>query len=166
MKVSTVISATLCLAAASIPAGCATRAETLAEAQSIKVDLIAVSVSDVDAAIAWYSTILQMQLSEKNDHGNGVVVAFLEGNGLRLEIVKLANAIPFAAPDSANPATRHGVVKLTFAANDLQLVEKLAKSAQAQTLFPLNRSDNGNRCYVTFADPDGNWVQFAGPCPE
>lgn len=136
------------------------------ETRAAQLELIAISVSDVDASIDWYSGLFDLNLIERNDYPNGTTIAFLSGSNLRLEIVELSDAVPFAAPDKTNPASRHGVVKLTFEVGDLDELSSRIAASDTEVLFPLHRSDSDKRCYLTLADPDGTWIQLVGACSK
>lgn len=153
----------LILSLAGLTGTCAPRAREAAT-ETPRLELVAVSVSDADRSIAWYAAMLSLEVTGRNDYDGGITVAFLEGPGLRLEIVELADAVPFAAPDEANPATRHGIVKLTFAVDDPAALAQRAEQEGARVLFPLALSEQDGACYVTLTDPDGHWIQFKGPC--
>lgn len=152
------------LCAICLLSGCTVHGHSSEAVSSPRLELVAISVSDIDASLAWYQTLFPLELAQRNEYDGGIVVAFLEGAELRIELVKLANSIPFSPPDTNNPATRQGVGKLTFVVSDLSAYATRAKNMQANVLFALHRSESDGRCYLTLADPDNNWVQLVGDC--
>ena len=146
----------------SIPAQAHATDETVAP----EIVLLAISVADAERSAKWYRTILKMEQTRRLDGENGLVIIFLKNEELQLEIVQLPEAEPFNAPDEGNPASRHGVVKMTFKTANLRKVAELAKTLGNEPLIPLHKSESDGRCYLIVTDPDGNWVQFFGACSD
>lgn len=126
--------------------------------------LLALSVQDLDASVEWYANVLGFAETERYEFPDDRMrLALMEKDGFELEIIEIADAPPFAAPDPGNPATRRGFVKLAFYSGEIQALYDAARDAGAQVQSPLRSSNRTGGRFFILLDPDGNWVQVFGP---
>lgn len=127
--------------------------------------LIAVSVSDLEASMAWYGDMLGFELAERHDFPEDAMrLAFMARGGFEIEIIEITGAPAFDAPAPGNPATRQGWVKLAFETGDIDALYARLTAAGAQIHSPLSDSRRTGGRFFILLDPDGNQVQvFSAP---
>ncbi|WP_425410102.1 VOC family protein [Hyphococcus sp.] len=162
MKIFPVI---ICALFMQATAACASAAQNDASVQEdLTPRLIAISVSDLDDASAWYVTYFNFEETKRYAFPeDGMRIAFLERNGFELELIEIANAAPYAAPDPDNPSTRQGYNKLAFYSEDIDALYTNAQDRGAQVHSVLSNSNRTGGRFFILLDPDGNWVQVFGP---
>lgn len=130
------------------------------EGASLTPRLLAVSVRDLDASVAWYRDVFGFSTAARHDFPDDEMrLAFMERSGFELELIEIAGTPPFDAPNPDNPATRRGLVKVAFTSDAIGSLYRQAVDAGARvqsTLSPSRRT--GGRFFIVL-DPDGNWVQ-------
>jgi predicted enzyme related to lactoylglutathione lyase len=89
-------------------------------------------------------------------------LAFMEKDGFELELIELAGAAPFEAPDPGNPATRGGLLKVAFHSSAIDELYTSALEAGAKVQSSLRESSRTGGRFFILLDPDGNWVQIFG----
>jgi len=118
----------------------------------------ALSVSDIDASVTWYSEKLGLAVvmrSPKQDKASAVV---LEGGGLAVELVKHDDAMP----PSKEPPLTHGFMKAGLVVDDL---DKTLANLKARGVpiflgpFPARGTIKSN---AIIKDNAGNLIQFFG----
>jgi catechol 2,3-dioxygenase-like lactoylglutathione lyase family enzyme len=130
--------------------------------------LVALSVADARGMHRWYSEALGFHtLRAPYSPVPGVVAAFLELNGFRLELLQLSGSRSrvTAMPDSSNSASLHGFVKLGLSVDD---VDRATGALRAHGVRPFfgPASDTAFRVrHALFRDPEGNVVQLFRPLP-
>jgi catechol 2,3-dioxygenase-like lactoylglutathione lyase family enzyme len=125
--------------------------------------LVALSVADVKASVAWYSEKLGFRIDRAPYNPvPGIGIAFLEKNGFHLEIIQSDGSAPRgpALPKRDNDVSLRGIVKLAFVVED---VDAAAASLRAQgvafLMAPTNDPDFGVR-FLMIRDPDENVIQI------
>ena len=126
--------------------------------------LVALSVPDLAHSIEWYQNILDFDLESNDSYPDyNVSIAMLAIPGFKIEMDEHSLAvsqIPYL-PDSTNPATLHGIVKLAFWVEDFARTVEQARSAGAEFISePAVLADNSSSFILL--DPSGNWIQIFG----
>jgi catechol 2,3-dioxygenase-like lactoylglutathione lyase family enzyme len=133
-------------------------------AVALRPYLLALSVRDLDASAGWYARVLGFAETERYDFPEDRMrLAFMEKEGFELELIELADAPPFSAPDPGNPATRRGLVKFAFYSGEIDALYNAALDVGAHVQSPLRSSNRTGGRFFILRDPDGNWVQVFGP---
>lgn len=132
--------------------------------QALRPSLLALSVGDLDASVAWYADMLGFTETARYEFSEDRMrLAFMEKDGFELELIEIADTPPFSAPDPNNPATRRGLVKFAFHAEEIEKLYNKAVENDAQVQSALRDSNRTGGRFFILLDPDGNWVQVFGP---
>jgi len=121
----------------------------------------AVSVQDLDRAIAWYTEHLGFTLTSKggNEHRSG---ALLKRPGTVLELAQFEGAV--SRESLKKDLESHqvfGIFKLGFLTDNLDDTFEVLKKANVEIFFPIVNASDGNRTFA-IKDPEGNTIQFFG----
>ena len=129
--------------------------------------LLAISVHDLDASLAWYADMLGFVETARHDFPQDQMrLAFMGRGGFELELIEIADTPAFSAPDPGNPATRRGLVKFAFYAEEIEALFGAVASKGAQVQSSLRNSNRTGGRFFILLDPDGNWVQVFGPAED
>ena len=143
------------------------------------------TVSDIDEAIAWYTSLLDLELVHRQRQDNSYTQALVGVPGAVLEVAQLA--IPASPPrasthhieliqyvrgrtDSPSPLVNQvGVGHLAFVVQDATSLARRATAMGATVRNPpvdITEGANagGKACYLH--DPDGNTLEFLQPSPS
>jgi len=155
-KVSSVVSAML------LAFGMSGSGEGAEPPSGLRPYLVAVSVANLDASVAWYANVLGLRVAERKAFPDqGLRVAFLESEGFRLELVELKGSVsPSTCTDVSNPASLRGVGKVAFRVDDLKETVAQLQKRGAVLFRDFRDPATPKRGSVIIKDPDGNWVQF------
>jgi hypothetical protein len=129
----------------------------------LKKAFFALLTGDVDRLSAWYCVNLGFRISQSNTLPGGGKGTILSRPGAMLEVLQL----PAAKPQTAwglpgEPGSVHGILKIGFEVNDLDLMYSQACQRQLNVFFaPVQPPGNPLRTFG-LKDPDGNIVQFFG----
>jgi|GEM_PF-477034 len=142
-------------------------AQAEADTAHLRPQMLALSVGDLDASVAWYGDIFAFREVKRYDFPDDEMrLAFLERDGFELELIEIAGTPPFDAPDPGNPATRRGMVKAAFHSDDIEALYRHAVGAGARVQSELAVSRRTGGRFFILLDPDGNWIQVYGPASE
>lgn len=146
-------------------AGCASEASVGAPANvenALTPRLVAISVEDIDASVAWYEQVLGFTTHERYEFpDDGMRMAFLHNSGFELELIELAGAASYDAPNADNPSTRRGFNKLAFHTQNIDARYAHVNDVGAKVHTALRDSQRLGRYFIVL-DPDGNWIQVFG----
>lgn len=121
------------------------------------------SVANVDETARWYRETLDFAFVSRNDYpSHGMTIAILERDGFRLELVQLATAVAPATvvPNYENPASLHGIGKLSFYMNDFdRRIAHLRDKGVRFQIEPRTSEVDGKRTCIVL-DNNGNWLQL------
>ncbi|HEX8616823.1 MAG TPA: VOC family protein [Thermoanaerobaculia bacterium] len=125
--------------------------------------LVALSVPDVDESIRWYVTNLGFQQKSRAEYPDyGLVIAIVERDGFRVELVALKGSVAPASvvADHSNPAILQGFNKIAFRVDDLAAWAKefRGRGVKFQLQETANPQDNSSSFIIV--DNNGNWLQF------
>ena len=120
--------------------------------------LHALSVGDLDRAIAWYTEHLGFELQSRADNESRRG-ALLSRPGSLLELAQFADAEPRNADVASHQI--HGIFKLGFSTTDLEQSFDVLQRAGVDVFFPIVSASDGTRTFA-IKDPEGNIVQFFG----
>ena len=121
----------------------------------------AISVRDIDKAIAWYKQYLNFQLESQgaNEHRKG---ALLTRSGTILEICEFVGA---TSREEIQPGLEShqlfGIFKLGFTTDKLDDTFTFLEIKGAEIFFPIVEASDGNRTFG-IKDLEGNIIQFFG----
>ena len=121
----------------------------------IKLDHIAIGVSNLDAAIDFYEQKIGLQfLFKKVDEAHGEAFAYLEMKGGRLELLQSLHLKKLRATDDKTFCPH-----VAFASNDIYATEQELRKKQVHILKgPMEFDDMVRWLYAT--DLDGNVIEF------
>ena len=121
----------------------------------IKLDHIAVGVSNLDAAIDFYEQKIGLKfLFKKVDEAHGEAFAYLEMKGARLELLQPLRLAKRPAADKQSFCPH-----LAFVSDDIQDTQQRLQEKQV-TLLKGPMEIPGMVRWLYAADPDGNVLEF------
>jgi catechol 2,3-dioxygenase-like lactoylglutathione lyase family enzyme len=125
-----------------------------------QLDHVAVQVTDLDAAIAFYTEKLGLELLyTKIDRAHHEAFAFLQLAGGRLELLQRVDVDGHPQPRSKPPIAEPFCPHIALSTRDLdQLIERLGQAAISIVKGPLEIPATVRWLYV--ADPDNNIIEF------
>lgn len=94
-----------------------------------------------------------------------IILCFLEGHGMRIELLQF---IPSSGAMPADGANRPGRVHLTFLVDDIQhIVARLDAMGVPFNSAPVTNTEGPNKGaqIVFLTDPDGVWIELIQPPP-
>ena len=129
--------------------------------------LVAISVAELGASIAWYRDNLGfVERSQKNYPSNGVKIALLESNGFWLEMFEKKKNFPPEFVKQHLPGVSDldevtGLKKLAFTVTDLDAVITTLRNNNVRFQTKIMESDDPafGRSVIVL-DNNGNWIQF------
>jgi len=118
-------------------------------------DHTAFQVSDLDAAIAFYTKVIGLGLKFKRiDEAHGEAYAFLALEGGSLELLQMLNG-DFEKPVIKPPYCPHFAIETKDMA---ETMTRMAKQGAAVVTGPLANEEGDKWVYVS--DPDNNVIEF------
>jgi catechol 2,3-dioxygenase-like lactoylglutathione lyase family enzyme len=124
----------------------------------------ALSVADLAASRDWYREKLGLRVVLESPPQGGAAVTVLEGGGLVVELLQLAQARPLAqaAPGVTSPQLVHGYFKAGMIVKDLGgTLARLRQRGVQVVLGPFPASDT-QRANAIVQDNAGNLIQLFG----
>ena len=122
----------------------------------------AISVSDLDQAVDWYSKHLGFKVVSKggNAERSG---ALLVRDGATLELASFKQAQSLEALQAGLESYHiYGIFKIGFSTDHLDQTYQALKSQGVEIFFEIVEGANGLRMFG-IKDLDGNIIQFVGP---
>jgi catechol 2,3-dioxygenase-like lactoylglutathione lyase family enzyme len=122
---------------------------------------VALRVSQLDRAIAWYGAALGFAFEERRQTSEGVTIGLLRAPaGFRLELFALMEETGVPVWDAPVSALRSGHGHICFAVVDLDETFAHAMAAGARAVWQPRPSERPGRRIAFVADPDGNLVEL------
>lgn len=121
----------------------------------------AISVSNIDDAINWYTKHLEFKVESKanNDQRKG---ALLTRQGVILELAEFSGAIHRnEVKPNLESHEVYGVFKIGFSTMNIDKTFKILKDLNVEIFFPIVATSDGNRTFG-IKDLEGNIIQFFG----
>jgi catechol 2,3-dioxygenase-like lactoylglutathione lyase family enzyme len=133
--------------------------------KSVNAGFVAMSVANIEASAQWYAEKLGLTVvKQATSADKSRAVAILQGHGLNVELIWLADAVPLAqiAPELKGSHQVHGIFKAGIFVDDLDAAWSELKSRHVSIAFePF--FDASMRCRMfAIRDGDGNILQFFG----
>jgi lactoylglutathione lyase/glyoxylase I family protein len=124
----------------------------------------ALSVPDLEASVRWYSEKLELKVIMRPPPEERAQVAVLEGNGLIVELLQLADALPLsrAAPNVTADYLVHGYFKAGLVVNDFDHTLEMLRARGVEIAMGPFPARQGQRANVIVRDNAGNLIQFFG----
>jgi catechol 2,3-dioxygenase-like lactoylglutathione lyase family enzyme len=134
------------------------------EALSAGGAFFALSVSDMEASVQWYSEKLGLKVTMRAPKVNGATATVLEGSGLIVELVQddAARPLTAAAPGVKESLRVHGFFKAGVVVNDFEKTLAMLKARNAEIAFGPFPARSDQRANVIVRDNAGNLIQFLG----
>jgi catechol 2,3-dioxygenase-like lactoylglutathione lyase family enzyme len=130
-----------------------------------RVNLIAISVSDIDSSISWYKDHLEFLLISRNDFPEyKISVAVVERNNFQIEIVHYAASkapSEFIKDFEKNPAIMQGIGKISFMVENIDELASRLESENVKFVRKLNHEEVLHLKSFIILDNSGNWLQFS-----
>lgn len=132
----------------------------------LRPHLVALSVTDLDAAIRWYCDVLGFREQRRlNLPDYKLRIGFLERDGFRLELIEFKDSVSQGDIRAKFPAVTdrarvQGFVKLAFAVPDIRKFAELLKARKAEFLRDVTRESDTGETWFMIKDMDGNVLQF------
>jgi Lactoylglutathione lyase and related lyases len=127
---------------------------------------VAITVPDLDASAKWYAEKLGLKMVKNHAMrpDNKAAVTILEGNGLAVELIWLADAVPLskAAPQLKGPQDVYGILKSGIFVDDLDAALKELKSRNVTFAFDTFYDKSTDCRMFAIRDDNGNIIQFFG----
>ena len=118
----------------------------------------ALSVSDLDASVNWYTEKLGLKVVHRLPKVDKASVAILSGGGLIVELVHNDNATPRAG----DPVLNVGIFKVGLIVDSLDKTVARLRARQVVTAFGPFPARPGAMANVIVRDNAGNLIQFFG----
>lgn len=124
----------------------------------------ALSVPGLEASIKWYTEKLGLQVVMRPPKEDRSEVAVLEGNGLIVELLQLADAKPFsqASPGTSASYLVHGYFKAGIVVDDYDTTLEALRARGVEIAMGPFPARPGQRANVIVRDNAGNLIQFFG----
>lgn len=125
---------------------------------------LAVSVTDLEASVRWYSETLGLTVVMGAPKRDGIAFAVLEGGGVIVEMVQRDTATPARGPGSG-PVTDGSVLGVFKAGVIVEDFDKLLASFKARNVaiaYGPYAAKEGRRANLIIEDNSGNLIQFFG----
>ena len=127
---------------------------------------VAITVPDLDSAAKWYQEKLGLPIVKNHvmRPDNKAAVTILQGNGLAVELIWLADAAPLSkvAPRVKGPQDVHGILKSGIFVDDLDATLRELKSRQVTMAFEMFYDKSMDCRMFAIRDNNGNVLQFFG----
>ncbi|HUF71139.1 MAG TPA: VOC family protein [Longimicrobiales bacterium] len=121
---------------------------------------VAISVSDHDAMVGWYTAILgfNIESSGANDQRKG---SLLSRDGMLLEIAEFEGG----RKRSVESHEDHGIFKLGYLVSDIEAIHEELDAMGVEMFFPIVEASGGMLRTFGIRDLEGNIVQFFARTP-
>jgi catechol 2,3-dioxygenase-like lactoylglutathione lyase family enzyme len=133
---------------------------------TVRGGFIALTVSDLDATADWYCRKLGLRVVKKHviRPDNKAAVTVLQGNGLAVELIWFADAIPLSNVDAQLTGAQqvHGILKSGVFVDDLDRTFEVLKSRNVSFAFDIFHDKSMECRMFAIRDNNGNIIQFLG----
>lgn len=127
---------------------------------------VAITVPDLDSAAKWYQEKLGLAIVKNHAMraDNKAAVTVLQGNGLAVELIWLADAAPLSkvAPQVKGPQDVHGFLKSGIFVDDLDGTLRELKARHVTMAFETFYDKSMDCRMFAIRDDNGNILQFFG----
>ncbi len=136
------------------------------EIGKLQFENIAISVSDIDRSAAWYGNILGFStIREGTFYDGSVRFAFLEGKGMRIELISSGRApVPDNLPQPPAHLDTAGFKALVLRTDDLSAVTRELEGLGVPMVWK-EQTLTDDLSATLIRDPDGNFTNIIGPAP-
>jgi len=133
---------------------------------AVRGGFIALTVSDLNAAANWYCQKLGLRVVKKHvmRPDNKAAVTVLQGNGLAVELIWFADAVPLSKIDAQLIGAQqiHGILKSGVFVDDLDVAFEALKSRKVSFAFEIFHDKSMGCRMFAIRDNNGNILQFLG----
>ena len=142
----------------------ATSSTTTPVALSVAGGFFALSVSNLDASVRWYTDKLGLKVVMHPPKQNSSAVAVLEGGGLIVELIQDDNAVSVAQALGASKPSHlvHGISKVGMIVDDFDGTLATLRARGVEVFLGPFPARNGQRANVIVKDNAGNLIQLFG----
>lgn len=130
--------------------------------ESLQLINVAVSVMNLERAIAWYSDKLGFTLNYRTPAIEGIELALMEKNGLYVDLIHYPEPVNLE-PDRKEPPFHlqiTGLRNLVFFVDDIEAANAELKAKQVHLMWESNFLPHLGTKVTAFRDMDGNLVAF------
>ncbi len=122
---------------------------------------VCIVVSNLDETAKWYRDVLGFKVAKALDTPElSMRIAFLELNGIILELVEMGNFIPDKRPDPPEYLNKQGVSQLSFRVDNLEAVLQLVKSRNLELTWDIVTNEKLKMKAFLMRDNEGNLIEF------
>ena len=115
----------------------------------------------LEETASWYEEQLGFEIVQRRDFPEyGTRIAFLETNGIRIELIEDQHWSPLLRPDTPQHATIQGVSQITFEVDDIEEAIRRVKSRPITIAWDLTVVEDLRLKEFFIRDNEGNIVQF------
>ncbi len=130
--------------------------------ESLQLVNVAVSVMNLDEAIAWYTDKLGFKLNYRTPAIEGIELTLMEKNGLYIDLIHYPEPINLE-PERKDPPFHlqiTGLRNLVFFVDDIAAADAELKAKGVDLMWESNFLPHLGTKVTAFRDPDGNLVAF------
>lgn len=135
--------------------------------QSNKLELesyfSAIIVTDIDASIDWYTTVLGFELKNRFDsEERGFSQSNLVRNGILIELIELEKAVDakVVIPNYTSKTRLNGLFKIGFRVTDFDSWMAHFEKSEVELYGNIVTDSTTGKKMVIITDPDGNRIQI------
>ena len=122
---------------------------------------LSIAVQSLEETASWYEEQLGFEIVQRRDFPEyGTRIAFLETNGIRIELIEDQHWSPLLRPDPPQHTTIQGVSQITFEVDDIEEAIRRVKSRPITIAWDLTVVEDLRLKEFFIRDNEGNIVQF------
>ena len=129
--------------------------------QAVQPRAVTISVLDLEASVRWYSQKLNFQEVQRKEYPEfKTLLAFLELNGYRVELIEDGNSKPgIQREDPPAHTASHSISQFSFSTTDLGSVKSELLRRDVPITWEFENAELGVK-FLFIRDPDGNLIQY------
>ena len=131
--------------------------------ERLRFENVAISVADLDRVAAWYQEVLGFKQVGSGEFPTAVArFVFLEGKGMRIELISTGKAALTRLPDPPAHLETTGFKAIVLRTDDLSLATRELEN-KGVTLVWRELQLTNDIAATLIRDPEGNFINVFGP---